>query len=404
MATLKIIDHTRDRYHALAISSVWELVRIRKGRALVVGAGALGNEVCKNLALMGVALIAVLDRDTVETANLSRSVFFRERDHGHPKTDVLSAGLTELNPDVEIMTLTGDLDHQLGLGVLRRMDMIFSCLDSRLARRTLNRMCSKVSKPWVDGAMENLLGEVAVYVPDQGPCYECSLTEMQKVLIAEAASCRGVALRNIAQGKVPTTSTMGSIVAALQVQEAVKLLHDDGKNSLAGKRMVINCNVNDFYVTASDRKTDEDCDGHWKCGSVTEVPEYAAAKTSVKEMLARFKEETGENLGREVVTELYCPKCKKAETLGETIRVVDQEMARCQTCMEVRELKTTHEVLGHEPYAEWPVERLGIPKLDVLEVRGAQATRWFELTGDLAAFPAALQSRDANAQGAEQSI
>src|SRR5690348_696904 len=97
MADLKIVDHTKDRYHALAISSVWELVRIRKARALVVGVGALGNEVAKNLAMMGVQLIAVLDRDTVEMSNLSRSVFFRECDHDRPKADVISERLRELN-------------------------------------------------------------------------------------------------------------------------------------------------------------------------------------------------------------------------------------------------------------------------------------------------------------------
>src|SRR4029077_9827904 len=118
------------------------------------------NEVCKNLAMMGVSLIVVLDRDTVETANLSRSVFFREKDHGRAKTEAIGERLRELNPDVEILKLTGDLDSELGLGLIRRMDVVFSCLDSRLARRSVNRMCGKVGKTWVDGAMEDLLGEV----------------------------------------------------------------------------------------------------------------------------------------------------------------------------------------------------------------------------------------------------
>jgi adenylyltransferase/sulfurtransferase len=74
---LKIKDRARDRYHALSISSVWSLNKVRQVRALVVGAGALGNEVGKNLAMMGVSLIVLVDRDTVETANLTRSVFFR---------------------------------------------------------------------------------------------------------------------------------------------------------------------------------------------------------------------------------------------------------------------------------------------------------------------------------------
>ncbi len=384
MPDLKIVDHTKDRYHSLAISSVWELAKIRKTRALVIGAGALGNEVSKNLAMMGVQLMVILDRDTVEMANLSRSVFFRESDHGRAKTEVIAERLADLNPDVEIITLNGDLDAVLGLGLVRRMDMVFSCLDSRLARRSVNRMCAKVHKPWVDGAMENLLGEVAVFAPGQGPCYECNLSRMEKTLIAEAASCRGVALRNLALGKVPTTSTMGSIVSALQVQEGVKLLHADYQHSLTGKKLVINCNINDFYITSSD--VNEDCEGHDSFGEIKEMPDFRAGHTSSRDLLSQFRKDAGEDgfveLGREIVTDLVCPACGAAQTLGEPIRTVDVDLQRCPTCGQARQLMTTHTVSGNENYADWPLSRLGIPALDILEVRSATSTLAYELTGD----------------------
>src|ERR1051326_853381 len=113
MSALHLKDPSKDRYHAISISPVWESARIRSARALVVGAGALGNEVCKNLAMMGVRAIAVLDRDTVEVANLSRSIFFREMDHGRPKVEVIAERLRELNPDVEIIPVQGDLESVL---------------------------------------------------------------------------------------------------------------------------------------------------------------------------------------------------------------------------------------------------------------------------------------------------
>jgi adenylyltransferase/sulfurtransferase len=253
MSEFRVFDHTKDRYHSLAISSVWHLEKLRAAKVLVVGCGALGNEVSKNLAMMGVKLMVILDRDTIEVANLSRSVFFRETDHGRSKASVLSERLRDLNPDVEIVALDGDLDLELGHGLVRRMDVVFSCLDSRVARRSLNRMCGKVGRPWVDGAMEDLLGEVAVFTPGAGPCYECNLSQEEKLRIAEAASCRGIALRNLAMGKVPTTSTMGSIIAALQVQEGIRVLHGDMRNA-DGKRLVVNCNLNDVYYTTSERK------------------------------------------------------------------------------------------------------------------------------------------------------
>jgi len=389
MTDLQIKDPAMDRYHSLSLSSAWELTKLRKAIALVVGAGALGNEVAKNLAMMGVALIVVLDRDTVEVANLSRSVFFRESDHGRLKAEVICERVKELNPDVRVQPLAGDLDEALGLGVVRRADIIFSCLDSRLARRSLNRLCEKAGKPWVDGAMENLQGEVGAYVPGLGACYECRLSESARAALAEAASCRGIALRNLSRGKVPTTSTMGSIIAALQVQEAVKMLHGDFKNALAGKRLVVNCTINDFYISESERKTH--CPGHFRYGEITETRSFQARSTTAADLMTRFaqeyKQEGAVDLGREIVVSLRCGTCNKTEELGQPLRMVGEEAARCPACKQLRQPETTHIVLPKENRAEWPLAKLGIPKLDVLQVVGAGATAWYEMTGDLDSYP-----------------
>lgn len=53
---------------------------VRNARVLVAGAGALGNEVVKNLALFGIGHIYVCDFDRIEITNLTRSVLFREED------------------------------------------------------------------------------------------------------------------------------------------------------------------------------------------------------------------------------------------------------------------------------------------------------------------------------------
>lgn len=387
----RIKDPTRDRYQALAISSVWELERIRKMQALVVGAGALGNEVAKNLAMMGVRRMFIIDRDTVEVANLSRSVFFREADHGRPKSEVIRERLNELNPDVEVVALNGDIGEAIGLGLVRRMDVVFSCLDNRLARRTVNRMCQKLAKPWVDGSMENLLGDVTVFVPDEGACYECTLTLNDKEIIAKAVSCRGIALQNLALGKVPTTSTMGSIIAALQVQEAVKLLH--GVRKSAGKRLVVNCQINDFYQTAGEMK--EDCEGHFRFGEVTEVAEWTREGVTPQDILTRFERDTGSTghvrLGREVVIGLHCPECGAEEELGEPLSMLQMERALCPSCGALREAKTTNIVRGTEPYASGPLSRLGVPALDILEVRGRGSNAWYEITGDAESFTGGLR-------------
>ena len=119
----------------------------------MVGAGALGNEVIKNLVLMGIGHIYIIDFDTIEAANLSRSPLFRESDSGREKAEVAAARAKELNPDVHIQYLHGDVTTDLGLGVFRRMDVIVGCLDNREARLAVNRFAYWMDKPWVDGAI-----------------------------------------------------------------------------------------------------------------------------------------------------------------------------------------------------------------------------------------------------------
>src|SRR4051794_989267 len=77
-----------DRYGRLRLIPWWRQERLAAARVLVVGAGALGNEVIKNLALLGVGTTLVIDLDDVEPSNLSRSVLFRAEDGGQPKSDV----------------------------------------------------------------------------------------------------------------------------------------------------------------------------------------------------------------------------------------------------------------------------------------------------------------------------
>lgn len=390
---MRINDVTRDRYHSLAISSVWRLDVVRGLRALVVGAGALGNEVAKNLAMMGVRLIVVLDRDTVEVSNLTRSIFFRESDHGRPKAEVMAAQIRALNPDVEVLPLVGNIDEVLGLGLLRRADVVFSCLDNRLARRSVNRMCQKLAKPWVDGSMENLLGDVTVFMPDDGPCYECTLTRGDREAISQAIlPCGVIARRNISLNRIPTISTMGSIIGALQVQEALRVAHGEKGAADLAKKVVVNCNINDFYVTRASRR--EVCEGHFRYGEVTEVPEWGVESTSAADVLERFRADTGAaghlRLGRDIVIGLKCKECGAEEVVGEPLSLLSVERATCEWCSKVREPVTEKVVRGDESYAAWPLSRLGIPPLDVLEVRGGGRKVWYEFTGDMRAFPAAL--------------
>ena len=101
-----VIFDEEDRYDRLRLIQWWDQRRIANAKIMVVGAGALGNEVLKNLALLGLGEIHIVDFDSVQTSNLSRSVLFREKHTGKSKAAVAAEMAGELNPDCNCLLYT----------------------------------------------------------------------------------------------------------------------------------------------------------------------------------------------------------------------------------------------------------------------------------------------------------
>jgi len=379
---LKIPNLGKDRLGTFDFISWWERDKVAAAKVLVVGAGALGNEVVKNLTLMGVGQILVIDFDTIEAANLSRSVLFREADTKRKKSQVVAARAKELNPNTKIQYLHGDVTTELGLGIIRRMDVIIGCLDNREARLAINRMAHWMGKPWVDGAIQELLGLVRVFVPGQGACYECTLTEQARRDLALRYSCPLLARENILLGKVPTTPTIASIIGAMQSQEALKLIHD--MDVEPGKVIHYNGLNNQMHTTAYTHQ--EDCESHWIYGDITELP-ISAHTATLEELLGIIKIDLGEEavieLDQEIVLVLECMGCSTVENTLSPISQVSFEAAHCPNCGEMREVKMTHLITGEEDFLHRTLASVGIPPLHILRANNTQEYRFYELTGDL---------------------
>src|SRR3954453_12506956 len=76
-----------DRFARFRLIGWWDQQKLSRARALLIGVGAIGNEILKNLALLGVGNVFVTDLDVVANSNLSRSVLFRGSDCGRPKVE-----------------------------------------------------------------------------------------------------------------------------------------------------------------------------------------------------------------------------------------------------------------------------------------------------------------------------
>src|SRR5882672_9868283 len=91
-----------DRFHRFKLISWWDQERLKNAKVLVIGAGALGNELLKNLSLVGVGNVVVADMDRIENSNLSRSVLYRAKDNGQLKATVAARAAKEIYPEMKV--------------------------------------------------------------------------------------------------------------------------------------------------------------------------------------------------------------------------------------------------------------------------------------------------------------
>ena len=232
------INLSEDRFHRHSLIPWWDQHRLASSTALVLGVGALGNEIIKNLCLLGVGRIRIVDLDVVENSNLSRSPLFRERHEGMPKAQAAAEAARELYPAVNAVWHKLDLVHDLGWGHVLDSDIVLAGLDGREARLSVNRACIRVGKLFFDGAIEGIAGVARVFDGRTGPCYECTMGERDWELMRHRRSCNMLSREQMATGHTPTVTTISSIVAALEVQQAVKHLH--GLDVQAGCGLSIN--------------------------------------------------------------------------------------------------------------------------------------------------------------------
>lgn len=372
-----------DRLGTFEFISWWERDKVKNARVMVVGAGALGNEVIKNLALMGVGNLFIVDFDNIEAANLSRSVLFRESDNNRSKAEVAAARAKSINPQLNVQYLNGDITSELGLGVIRRMDVVIGCLDNREARLALNRFCYWMNKPWVDGAIQELLGLARVFVPGQGACYECTLTEQAIRDLSLRYSCPLLARQNILLGKVPTTPTIASIIGGIQSQEALKLIH--AMPVEPGKVIHYNGLNNEMHTTAYVPR--EDCESHWNYGEITELPARAES-TTLEDLLRIVRADLGPQaiieLDQELLTSLECPVCHTLEQVFRPLSEVSFEDGHCAVCGTLRDTALTHMITGQENFLHRTLASIGVPALHILRANNGEEYRFYELTGDLA--------------------
>ena len=383
-------DLAEDRFSRFGLIEWWDQEKLRNAKILVVGAGAIGNEVLKNLALLGVGHILVIDLDSIEHSNLSRSVLFRPGDVGRQKAAVAAERTRDIYSGCEVVGLSGNVMHELGLGIFGWADVILGALDNREARLWINRAAWKMNRPWVDGAIEGINGVARVFLPGKPPCYECTLGEVDWKILDRRMSCNLLTREDMQRGKTPTTPTTSSVIAGIQVQEAVKLLH--GLPVLAGKGFVFEGMNHTSYVV--EYTPHADCLSHEIYEDIRAWPK-TSAETTLAELHAYAQSELGTaevvlDFSRDIIQALRCPRCGNSADVYACVGTLSADQGKCPDDGEMREVMVIHGFSGKEAYREKTVSSLGLPAYDTFVARSKDREFQILMNGDHAKALAGL--------------
>lgn len=208
----------------------WDQNKISNATVLVIGVGATGNEVVKNLVLTGIGKLILVDYDFINISNLNRCVLFNNQSAQDKeyKVDVVKNACEELNPDTEIVVIKKDL-NDIDKNLYKNSDVICSCLDNVEARLQANNYAYYYGVPFVDSGIEEFFGSVqSVYSEEKdAACLQCSISNADLDSMWKKFSCTGQEIQGDngeTVAKIATIITTTSIVGGLQSQQVLKFI------------------------------------------------------------------------------------------------------------------------------------------------------------------------------------
>lgn len=151
----------------------WSQKLVKNSRVVIIGVGGLGCEIAKNLAMLGVGRLDLIDLDIIEHSNLNRQILFAGANIGEPKAIVAARKLKEINPNIIVKGYYTSLER-LNPALYQAADVVVGGLDSMNARLNLNAQCIRFKKPLVDGGVSGYHGHVYTVFPYKNACYECN--------------------------------------------------------------------------------------------------------------------------------------------------------------------------------------------------------------------------------------
>lgn len=354
--------------------------KIKNTSILVVGVGAGGNELLKNLLLMGFGRFTIVDFDFIEDSNLSRTTLFRKEDIGKSKALVAAGRLTELslheNPDIK--GIHGNIIYDIGPGIFLRHDITVCCVDTLKARAYINDWCVRLKKPFFEMGFEKMNVDISFFDPsvENSPC----LREIigQGDFSGNRNSCSGLKIQDNQLSHIPTIQVASAMAGVLVATEIIKYLQ--GKSSLQNKMLQYYGFLQQLSIFGIDRSPE--CLVHNEpLFEFTKVPvgNHYSVEDFLQYVNAKFNDYFIFSLPERFVLNGSCEGCGKPIVFNEHFSVIYDNQRWCDGCIHDYEsnfpgkwniVSELHLKMKEQDIIKKKLSELGVPPFAFLPLKG----------------------------------
>jgi len=360
--------------------------KIKNTKILVVGAGAGGNEVLKNLALMGFGNFTIVDFDPIEDSNLSRTTLFSKGDIGKSKAEIAAKALQQVSlhelPNIQgINAKIQDVGKQIFLD----NDIVICCVDTMDARAYINDWCVRLKKPFFEMGFEKFTVQISFF-PNENPTDAC----FREVIgfgdfAGTRQSCSKLKMVDTKLEHIPTIQVAAALAGVLVATEIIMFLKSESRL----KNKVLQYAADYHRILEIDYLQSERCYLHEEVNYQFFKSDLSVTTNTFKDLLTDLKDKLNSdfyiNWNEEYISSMECESCGKEMSIKKFKSEIYDNERWCPVCQDKynenegvkakwlinKELFLTNS--NHKFFLELPMSDFGIKENDIIIVNNLQS-------------------------------
>jgi adenylyltransferase/sulfurtransferase len=362
--------------------------KIKTSKILVIGAGAGGNELLKNLALMGFGNFTIVDFDPIEASNLSRTTLFTKNDIGKSKAEIAANALQQitLHKSPNIKGINAKI-QDIGKQIFLEHEIVVCCVDTMDARAYINDWCVRLKKPLFEMGFEKFTIQISFF-PNEQPTDAC----LREVIgfgdfTGTRQSCSKLKMVDTQLAHIPTIQVAAALAGVLVATEIIMFLKDESRL----KNKVLQYAADYHRILEIEYPQSEKCHLHENVNYEIFKSKLNQKTNSFGDLLTELKEEFNSdfyvNWHEEFIYSMECEGCGKEMMIKKYKSEIYDKERWCPECLEKGLYSENEGVKAkwiinkelffsnphHKFFLELPLSDFGIKENDIISVNNLQS-------------------------------